>query len=131
MYISELEVYFTHDFKLGVWVSQTLYFWLSHKIAEVLHIQERLLPQNILYVQSDEQLTSYFKSQNLWQMNCCMPDMWMSFWEYFFSGREELEKWQATSGMVNTNLQLRWENLSKYWQNLIPNFADARINARV
>lgn len=103
----------------------------SHKIVEVLDIQEKLFSKNIPYVQSCEQLTSYFKSQNLWQMNCCVPGMWVYFWECYFSGREELEKWQATSGMVSTNLQCRWENLSKSWQNLKPNFADARINAWV
>lgn len=76
MYISEVEVYFIYDFKLGVRVSQTLCYCLSQKTAEVLHIQERLFSKNILHMQFEEQLTSYFKSQNLWQTNCfmcCMP----------------------------------------------------------
>lgn len=44
----------------------------SQKIAEVLHIEARPFPTDILYMQFEEQLTSYFKSQNLWQTNCFM-----------------------------------------------------------
>lgn len=127
MYISELEVYFTSDFKL-VQVSQTPCYCLSQKAAEVRHIQERLFSK--IFCMCSLGSSWLLVSRPLVDRWVCVLHSWHVevlpgvpfIWE------SRVRKGTACLQGTDQPLQLWWESLSQSGWDLKTNEAGAGRN---